>query len=129
MQLQYHERAIATYNVEVQMSKHSKQHDNQQVVYMIHRKMNYSVSRLDFFTQMNFVPCKIALLGANTRVRCEKKIFWTTPRIVSSVKRRPVLVNVVYKDNIHGTGGDALIYYFDCPIERYIADICYLFLS
>ena len=36
-------------NVEVHMSKHSKQHDNQQVVYMIHREMNYSVSRLILF--------------------------------------------------------------------------------
>ena len=65
---------IATDNVEVHMSKHSKQHDNQQVVYMIHREMNYCVSRLDFYTQMNFAPCKIALLGAFTRERCEKKI-------------------------------------------------------
>ena len=48
VQLQYRETVIATENVEVQMSKHSKQHDNQQVVYMIHRELNYSVSRLIF---------------------------------------------------------------------------------
>ena len=74
VQLQYRERVIATDTVEVQMSNHSKQHDKQQVVYMIHREMNYSVLRLFFFTQMNFAPCKIALLGVNTRVRCENKI-------------------------------------------------------
>ena len=36
-------------------------------------------------------------------------IFWTTPPIVRRVKRRPDLVNYVYKvDAIHGTSGDAL---------------------
>ena len=68
---------IAPDNVEVHMSKHNKQHDNQQVLYMIHREMNYCLLHLDFYTQMNFAPCKIELLGANTRVQCENKIFWT----------------------------------------------------
>ena len=40
----------------------------------------------------------------------KKRFFWNTRPIVSSVKYRPVHVNYVPKDDIHGTGGDALVY-------------------